>query len=244
VGVFHLAAETHVDRSIVSADDFVQTNVVGTYSMLEAARPYWNGLRDDLKRSFRFLHVSTDEVFGALGEEGYFSEETPYAPNSPYSASKAASDHFARAYHHTYGLPTLITNCSNNYGPYQFPEKMIPVILNALSTGLAGLRGANVRIGFMLTMQNGRQSSKGNPGETCGGCKERRNIDLVNQIAASRWFYRPNAARRGLKSYPTDPLCRRSPRPRSSLRDRFGQDHASVGLAGRGGVRSGAASYD
>ncbi len=124
VGVFHLAAESHVDRSIVSADDFVQTNVVGTYSMLEAARSYWNGLSGDLKNTFRFLHISTDEVFGSLGEDGYFSEETPYAPNSPYSASKAASDHFVRAYHHTYGLPTIITNCSNNYGPYQFPEKV------------------------------------------------------------------------------------------------------------------------
>ncbi|MGB8984294.1 MAG: GDP-mannose 4,6-dehydratase, partial [Anaerolineales bacterium] len=116
VGVFHLAAETHVDRSIVSAEDFVQTNVIGTYTMLEAARAYWDGLPADRKDSFRFLHVSSDEVFGALGEEGYFSEETPYAPNSPYSASKAASDHFVRAYHQTYGLPTLITNCSNNYG--------------------------------------------------------------------------------------------------------------------------------
>src|SRR5690349_1417328 len=112
VGVMHLAAETHVDRSIVSGDDFVQTNVIGTYTLLEAARAYWNGLTDDEKKTFRFLHVSTDEVFGSLGPEGYFSEETPYAPNSPYSASKASSDHFVRAYYHTYGLPTVITNCS------------------------------------------------------------------------------------------------------------------------------------
>ena len=133
-GVIHLAAESHVDRSIVSADDFVQTNVVGTYTMLEATRAYWNGLSDEEKKSFRFLHVSTDEVFGSLGPDGYFSEETPYAPNSPYSASKASSDHFVRAYYHTYGLPTVITNCSNNYGPYQFPEKLIPLmIMNALS---------------------------------------------------------------------------------------------------------------
>jgi dTDP-glucose 4,6-dehydratase len=134
VGVLHLAAESHVDRSIVNADDFVQTNVVGTYTMLEAARNYWNKLPQEQKNAFRFLHVSTDEVFGSLGEDGYFTEETPYSPNSPYSASKASSDHFVRAYHHTYGLPTVITNCSNNYGPYQFPEKMIPLmILNALS---------------------------------------------------------------------------------------------------------------
>jgi len=134
VGVMHLAAESHVDRSIVSAEDFVQTNVVGTYIMLEAARLYWNELPDDKKKAFRFLHVSTDEVFGSLGATGYFSEETPYAPNSPYSASKASSDHFVRAYFHTYGLPTVITNCSNNYGPYQFPEKLIPlIIMNALS---------------------------------------------------------------------------------------------------------------
>ncbi|HJS19826.1 MAG TPA: GDP-mannose 4,6-dehydratase, partial [Anaerolineales bacterium] len=112
LGVMHLAAESHVDRSIVSADDFVQTNVVGTYTLLEAARLYWKDLPEDEKSAFRFLHVSTDEVFGSLGDEGYFSEVTPYAPNSPYSASKAASDHFVRAYYHTYGLPTIITNCS------------------------------------------------------------------------------------------------------------------------------------
>ena len=134
VGVFHLAAESHVDRSIVSAADFVQTNVIGTFTMLEAARAYWTNLPEDKKQTFRFLHVSTDEVFGSLGAEGYFTEETPYAPNSPYSASKASSDHFVRAFHHTYGLPTVITNCSNNYGPYQFPEKLIPLmIMNALS---------------------------------------------------------------------------------------------------------------
>src|ERR1043165_8857692 len=134
VGVMHLAAESHVDRSIVSAEDFVQTNVLGTYILLEAARLYWNGLPDEEKKLFRFLHVSTDEVFGSLGPEGYFTEETPYAPNSPYSASKASSDHFVRAYYHTYGLPTIITNCSNNYGPYQFLEKLIPLmIMNALS---------------------------------------------------------------------------------------------------------------
>ncbi|MCI0555813.1 MAG: GDP-mannose 4,6-dehydratase, partial [Anaerolineae bacterium] len=134
VGILHLAAESHVDRSIVNAEDFIQTNVLGTYVLLEAARAYWNELIGETKHAFRFLHISTDEVFGSLGADGYFTEDTPYAPNSPYSASKAASDHFVRAFHHTYGLPAIITNCSNNYGPYQFPEKMIPLmILNALS---------------------------------------------------------------------------------------------------------------
>ena len=129
VGLLHLAAESHVDRSIVNAEDFIQTNVLGTYSLLEAVRAYWNALAAGQKSAFRFLHVSTDEVFGSLGENGHFSEETPYAPNSPYAASKAASDHLVRAFHHTHGLPTVITNCSNNYGPYQFPEKMIPLMI-------------------------------------------------------------------------------------------------------------------
>lgn len=190
VGILNLAAETHVDRSIVSADDFVQTNVVGTYSMLEAARVYWTGLTNDLKKSFRFLHVSTDEVFGSLGEEGYFSEETPYAPNSPYSASKAASDHFVRAYYHTYGLPTLITNCSNNYGPYQFPEKVIPLmILNALSGQPLPIYGAGANVRDWIYVEDHCRAVKlvfesGNPGETyaVGAGNERRNIDLVNQI--------------------------------------------------------------
>jgi NAD(P)-dependent dehydrogenase (short-subunit alcohol dehydrogenase family) len=132
--IVHLAAESHVDRSIHGPDDFVRTNVVGTFSLLEETRAYWSALPEDQKNSFRFLQVSTDEVYGSLGpKDPAFSEITPYAPNSPYSASKAAADHLVRAYHHTYGLPTLTTNCSNNYGPYQFPEKLIPlVILNAL----------------------------------------------------------------------------------------------------------------
>jgi len=189
-GVFHLAAESHVDRSIVSADDFVQTNVVGTYSMLEATRAYWNRLSGDLKNTFRFLHVSTDEVFGSLGEDGYFSEETPYAPNSPYSASKAASDHFVRAYHHTYGLPTLITNCSNNYGPYQFPEKVIPLmILNALSGKPLPVYGDGSNVRDWIYVGDHCRAvklafEKGKPSETyaIGGNNEQRNINLVNQI--------------------------------------------------------------
>jgi dTDP-glucose 4,6-dehydratase len=130
--VVNFAAESHVDRSIDRPDAFVETNVVGTFRLLEAALDYWNRLPPAEQSEFRFLHVSTDEVYGSLGPTGQFTEETAYAPNSPYSASKAASDHFARAYHHTYGLPVLVTNCSNNYGPYQFPEKLIPLmILNA-----------------------------------------------------------------------------------------------------------------
>ncbi|MBD0320020.1 MAG: GDP-mannose 4,6-dehydratase, partial [Gemmatimonadetes bacterium] len=132
--VMHLAAESHVDRSIDGPGDFIRTNVVGTFTLLEEARRFWSGLRGEARDAFRFLHVSTDEVFGSLGAEGFFTEETAYSPNSPYSASKAGSDHLVRAWHHTYGLPVLVTNCSNNYGPYQFPEKLIPVVvLSALA---------------------------------------------------------------------------------------------------------------
>jgi len=192
VGVLHLAAESHVDRSIVSADDFVQTNVMGTYSMLQVARAYWNGLPDDLKTTFRFLHVSTDEVFGSLGEEGYFSEETPYAPNSPYSASKASSDHFVRAFHHTYGLPAVITNCSNNYGPYQFPEKMIPLmILNALSGKPLPVYGDGSNVRDWIYVEDHCKAvktafEKGKPGEVyaVGGSNEQKNINLVHQICS------------------------------------------------------------
>lgn len=192
VGVFHLAAESHVDRSIVNAEDFVQTNVVGTYTMLEAARAYWNSLPEEMKKAFRFLHVSTDEVFGSLGEEGYFTEETPYAPNSPYSASKAASDHFVRAFHHTYGLPTVITNCSNNYGPYQFPEKMIPLmILNALSGKPLPVYGDGSNVRDWLYVEDHCRAvklafEKGVPGEVyvIGGNNEQKNINLVNQICS------------------------------------------------------------
>jgi dTDP-glucose 4,6-dehydratase len=189
-GVFHLAAESHVDRSIVNADHFVQTNVVGTYCLLQAARTYWNSLAGKRRNTFRFLHLSTDEVFGSLGEVGYFSEETPYAPNSPYSASKAASDHFVRAYHHTYGLPTLVINCSNNYGPYQFPEKMIPlIILNALSGKPLPVYGDGSNVRDWIYVEDHCRAIRlvfenAQPGETyvVGGKNERRNIDLVNQI--------------------------------------------------------------
>lgn len=192
IGIFHLAAESHVDRSIVSGDDFVQTNVVGTYTLLEAARAYWNGLPDEVKKAFRFLHVSTDEVFGSLGKEGYFTEETPYAPNSPYSASKAASDHFVRAFHHTYGLPTVITNCSNNYGPYQFPEKVIPLmILNALSGKPLPVYGDGSNVRDWIYVEDHCKAvtlafEKGTPGEVyaIGANNEQKNIHLVNQICS------------------------------------------------------------
>jgi len=131
--VMHLAAESHVDRSIDGPAEFIQTNIFGTYTLLEAARAYWNELSGERKQAFRFHHISTDEVFGSLGDSGYFTEETPYQPNSPYSASKASSDHLVRAWHHTYGFPVVTTNCSNNYGPFHFPEKLIPlIILNAV----------------------------------------------------------------------------------------------------------------
>ena len=188
--VLHLAAESHVDRSIDGAAPFIETNVGGTYTMLEAALAYWRTLDDAGRGRFRFQHISTDEVFGSLGPTGRFTETTPYAPNSPYSASKAASDHLVRAWHHTYGLPTLATNCSNNYGPYHFPEKLIPlVIIRALrgeSLPVYG-RGENVR--DWLHVEDHAEAltlvlRRGRPGETynVGGDSERRNIDVVRAI--------------------------------------------------------------
>ena len=213
-GVMHLAAESHVDRSIVSADDFVQTNVVGTYILLEAARNFWNGLPEEEKQAFRFLHVSTDEVFGSLGPEGYFSEETPYAPNSPYSASKASSDHFVRAYHHTYGLPTVITNCSNNYGPYQFPEKLIPlIIMNALSGKSLPVYGDGSNVRDWIYVDDHCRAvklafEKGRPGEvyTIGASNEQKNLNLVHQICdilddVAPPVEVPELKERGLNSY-------------------------------------------
>jgi len=189
-GVFHLAAESHVDRSIVHAEDFVQTNVLGTFTILEAARVYWMGLTEAQKESFRLLHVSTDEVFGSLGPEGCFTEDTPYAPNSPYSASKASSDHFVRAFYHTYGLPAIITNCSNNYGPYQFPEKLIPLmIMNALSGKPLPVYGDGSNVRDWLFVEDHCRAvklafEKGIPGEVyvVGGNNEQKNINLVHKI--------------------------------------------------------------
>ncbi len=187
--VLHLAAESHVDRSIDRPADFIQTNIFGTYTLLEAARAY---LATYPTCKFRFVHVSTDEVFGALGDDGVFSEASPYRPNSPYSASKAASDHLARAWFHTYGLPTIITNCSNNYGPYQFPEKLIPVIvLNALTGKPLPIYGAGQNVRDWLFVDDHAQAlaailRDGRPGETytIGGNNERSNVDLVREICS------------------------------------------------------------
>ncbi len=188
--VAHLAAESHVDRSITSAAPFIHTNITGTFTMLEAARTYWSGLDPAARERFRFLHVSTDEVFGSLGPEGAFDEATAYDPRSPYSSSKAASDHLARAWHHTYGLPTLVTNCSNNYGPFHFPEKLIPlVLLNALEGKPLPVygRGDNVR-DWLFVEDHARALAlalhRGEPGETycVGGRAERRNLEVVEAI--------------------------------------------------------------
>lgn len=189
--IVHLAAESHVDRSILGPAEFIATNVNGTFSMLEAARAYWGGLQDAERAAFRFLHVSTDEVYGSLStDDAAFAETTPYAPNSPYSASKAAADHLVRAYHHTYGLPTLTTNCSNNYGPYQFPEKLIPLVI------------ANARAGKPLPIYgDGRQVrdwlyvgdhcaamrsvlADGRAGQTynIGGWNEKTNLEVVDTL--------------------------------------------------------------
>ncbi|MBM6582627.1 dTDP-glucose 4,6-dehydratase [Microvirga sp. BT689] len=190
--VMHLAAESHVDRSIDGPGEFVQTNVVGTYALLQAALAYWRELSPERQAAFRFHHISTDEVFGSLGGEGFFHEEYPYQPSSPYSASKAASDHFVRAWYHTYGLPTVVTNCSNNYGPYHFPEKLIPlIILNALEGKPLPVygRGENVR-DWLFVDDHARAlilaAEQGRPGETyaIGGHNERSNIDVVRAICA------------------------------------------------------------
>ncbi|KAA5546120.1 dTDP-glucose 4,6-dehydratase [Roseiconus nitratireducens] len=188
--VINFAAESHVDRSIDSPEAFVVTNVLGTFKLLDATLAYWESLSEPQREAFRFLHVSTDEVFGSLGKEGKFTERTPYSPNSPYSASKASSDHFVGAYHHTYGLPTLITNCSNNYGPYQFPEKLIPVmIMNALEGKHLPVYGDGQQVRDWLFVDDHCDAialvlREGVPGATynIGGDCERANIDIVHAI--------------------------------------------------------------
>ncbi|GDY24139.1 dTDP-glucose 4,6-dehydratase [Agarivorans sp. Toyoura001] len=191
--VMHLAAESHVDRSIDGPGEFIQTNIVGTYTLLEAAREYWAGLEGKAKDDFRFHHISTDEVYGDLeGTEGLFLETTPYAPSSPYSASKASSDHLVRAWHRTYGLPIVITNCSNNYGPYHFPEKLIPhVILNALEAKALPVYGDGLQIRDWLYVEDHARAlykvvTTGEVGETynIGGHNEKTNIDVVRTICS------------------------------------------------------------
>lgn len=198
--VVNLAAESHVDRSIESPEAFVQTNVVGTCKLLGECRAYWSSLPENEKKAFRFLHVSTDEVYGSLGEDGFFTEETPYAPNSPYSASKAASDHFVRAYGKTYALPVLITNCSNNYGPFQFPEKLIPhMVLRALSGDTLPVYGDGSNVRDWLFVDDHCRAlcavlEKGVPGETyvIGGENERTNIEIVEKICSILDRMRPS----------------------------------------------------
>ncbi|MBD9443989.1 dTDP-glucose 4,6-dehydratase [Rhizobium sp. RHZ01] len=211
--IMHLAAESHVDRSISGAGDFVQTNVIGTFTLLEAARRYWNALAADRKEAFRFLHVSTDEVYGSLGDEGLFEEATAYDPSSPYSASKAASDHLAIAWHRTYGLPVVVSNCSNNYGPYHFPEKLIPlIILNAMDGKPLPVYGQGVNIRDWLYVEDHARAldliaSRGRPGEkyNVGGRNERRNIDVVTRICGLMDELRPQAkAHADLITFVTD----------------------------------------
>lgn len=188
--VMHLAAESHVDRSIDGSAEFIKTNIVGTHVLLEAAKKYWMGLDKDVADSFRFLHVSTDEVYGSLGDEDLFTEETAYDPRSPYSSSKASSDHLVRAWYHTYGLPVLITNCSNNYGPFQFPEKLIPVvILKALQGENIPVYGKGDNVRDWLYVDDHARAlwrviEQGELGETynIGGHNEKKNLDVVHTI--------------------------------------------------------------
>jgi dTDP-glucose 4,6-dehydratase len=191
--IAHLAAESHVDRSIDGPAAFIETNVVGTFTMLEQALAYWRSLDPQRQTAFRFHHISTDEVFGSLGDEGYFTETTAYDPRSPYSASKAGSDHLVRAWGHTYGLPVLVTNCSNNYGPYHFPEKLIPlVVIRALSRADLPVYGDGSNVRDWLFVEDHARAlatvfEKGEPGETynVGGNSERRNIEVVQSICAA-----------------------------------------------------------
>jgi len=190
--IMHLAAESHVDRSIDGPAEFINTNIFGTYTLLDAARKYWSTLDASEKSAFRFHHVSTDEVYGTLGENGLFTEETAYAPNSPYSASKASSDHLVRAWHHTYGMPVVTTNCSNNYGPYQFPEKLIPLVtLNALAGKPLPIYGKGDQIRDWLHVEDHARAlrlvlKEGVPGEVynIGGHNEKQNIEVVKTICS------------------------------------------------------------
>ena len=188
--IMHLAAESHVDRSIDSPATFIETNIVGTYILLESALAYWKGLSPEAQQAFRFHHISTDEVFGSLGKTGLFMETTPYQPNSPYSASKAGSDHLVRAWHHTYGLPTVTSNCSNNYGPFQFPEKLIPLMtINGMLGRKLPVYGKGDNVRDWLHVEDHARAlwtilTRGTPGETynVGGHNEVRNIDVVHLI--------------------------------------------------------------
>ncbi|MEM9602035.1 MAG: dTDP-glucose 4,6-dehydratase [Pseudomonadota bacterium] len=214
--VMHVAAETHVDRSITGPRVFIETNVVGTYTLLEQCHRYWQSLSGAQRAQFRFVHVSTDEVFGALGESGEFSEHSRYQPNSPYSASKAASDHLVRAWHSTYGFPALVTNCSNNYGPYQYPEKLIPLMVqNALSGQPLPVYGSGLQIRDWLHVEDHAAAlhavlCRGRVGESynIGGSAERRNIDVVQAVCAAldAKAPRPSGSYEALITHVTDRL--------------------------------------
>ncbi|OGA52617.1 MAG: dTDP-glucose 4,6-dehydratase [Betaproteobacteria bacterium RIFCSPLOWO2_12_FULL_62_58] len=237
--IVHFAAESHVDRSIHAPAEFVQTNVTGTFSLLEEARAYWSSLAEPEKSRFRFLHVSTDEVYGSLGpDDPAFTENTPYAPNSPYAASKAASDHLVRAYHHTYGLPTLTTNCSNNYGPFQFPEKLIPLmIVNAVQGRPLPVYGDGLNVRDWLYVGDHCAAvrlvlHKGRPGETynVGGNSEKTNLEVVKTICTILDELRP------LRSLPIthnpSPIARYSSLV-TFVRDRPGHDRRYAMDAGK-----------
>jgi dTDP-glucose 4,6-dehydratase len=234
--IVHFAAESHVDRSIHGPGAFMKTNVEGTFTLLEAARAYWGTLEGEAKAAFRFHHVSTDEVYGSLKpSDPPFAETNPYEPNSPYSASKAASDHLVRAWHHTYGLPVLTTNCSNNYGPYHFPEKLIPLmIVNALAGKPLPVYGDGQQIRDWLYVKDHCSGIRavlagGRLGETynIGGWNEKANLDIVQTVCALLDELRPDPA----APTPPDHLRHRPPRPRPALRHRRAQDRARAGLA-------------
>jgi len=236
--VMHLAAESHVDRSIASAAPFIQTNVMGTFALLEAARSLYAGYDAERKKAFRFLHVSTDEVFGSLGPTGAFTETTPYDPRSPYSASKASSDHLARAWHETYGLPTLVTNCSNNYGPYHFPEKLIPLVtLNALEGVPLPVYGDGANVRDWLFVEDHVRAlwaavTKGAVGGTynIGGRSERTNLQVVHAICDTLDRLRPAAKpRRELITFVAD-------RPGHDRRYAIDPSHAERELGWRSSV--------
>jgi dTDP-glucose 4,6-dehydratase len=229
--VMHLAAESHVDRSIDGPADFIQTNIIGTYVLLETALTYWRGLPKTAQRDFRFHHISTDEVFGSLDAGGAFDETTAYAPRSPYSASKAASDHLVRSWHHTYGLQVLVTNCSNNYGPYHFPEKLIPLtIINGLEGKKLPVYGKGSNVRDWLYVEDHARAllavvDGGRPGETycIGGRSERTNLDVVKAVCALLDELAPSASigrREDLITFVTD-------RPGHDLR--YAIDPARIG---------------
>ena len=241
--VVNFAAESHVDRSIHGPEDFVQTNVVGTFHLLDEVLAYW---RETLAcdPAFRFLHVSTDEVYGSLGpDDPAFSERTAYAPNSPYSASKAASDHLVRAYHHTYALPVLTTNCSNNYGPYQFPEKLIPLMIhNALAGKALPVYGDGLNVRDWLYVEDHCEAirqvlARGRPGETynVGGRSEQRNIDVVNTLCALLDALASRLSRHSARE--ADRVCEGSPGPRPPLCHRLLEDRGRAGLEAAGELR-------